>query len=255
MKVPKTKIQYWFTWVSLGVFILAGFGLMVLSWNGMVRGPASPTAMILLWASMSAAGIYLFLLAVKKAHRLMVTEDRRKIQEDQEKQKGISEGRRPKKDKESIDPVATARKLLRRIPDDTGLDELGKELMPRLAQELEIMSGVYYVRRKGKFHPMASYALASSEEPFVFAPGEGLSGQVASNRHIRVLTELPEGHRQVYSGLGKASPSYLAIVPLLKQEECVALFECSGYKYDASEIESTLRIFSRDLSTKLFEGS
>ena len=197
MELHHKKIQYWFTWISLAVFHMAGFGLMLFSWNGVVRGQAFPWAMILLWAAMSASGIYLFMLAVKKAHRRMINEERSKEQEAKEARDGIPKGHMPKRDQDTLDPATASRKLLRRIPDDITLDELGKELMPLLARELEIMSGVYYVRKKDSFHPVATYALASSGEPYVFKLGEGLSGQVASKGTIRVLSQLPEGHKQV----------------------------------------------------------
>ena len=47
-----------------------------------------------------------------------------------------------------------------------------------------------------------------------------------------VLTRLPEDYLEVYSGLGKAQPSYLAIVPLIHKGRTIAVLECSGYRYD-----------------------
>jgi hypothetical protein len=55
----------------------------------------------------------------------------------------------------------------------------------------------------------------------------------------------------VYSGLGKARPAYLAIIPLIHKNKTVAVLECSGYKYDPHDIENMFRIFSRDLMDKI----
>jgi len=120
-----------------------------------------------------------------------------------------------------------------------------------LARDLEIMSGVYYLEEQGEFKTISTYAMVSSMEPYSFKPGEGLTGQVSRNQQILVLTRLPEGHLEVYSGLGKAAPSYLAIVPLVRQGKTVAILECSGYRYEPGEIENMFRILARDLMDKL----
>ena len=66
-----------------------------------------------------------------------------------------------------------------------------------------------------------------------------------------VLTSLPEDYLEVYSGLGKAQPSYLAIVPFIHKGRTMAVLECSGYRYDPHDIENMFRIFARDLMDKL----
>ncbi len=88
-------------------------------------------------------------------------------------------------------------------------------------------------------------------ENYTFKSGEGLSGQAAKNQQVMLLTRLPEGHLEVYSGLGKAPPAYLAIVPLVHKGKTMAVLECSGYRYEPDAIENMLRIFARDLMDKL----
>ena len=124
-------------------------------------------------------------------------------------------------------------------------------LLKSLARDLEIMSGVFYSEKKGEFRAVSTYAMTSFTEPYTFKTGEGLTGQVARNRQIMVLTRLPEEHLDVYSGLGKAKPAYLAIVPLVYKNKTIALLEFTGYRYDAQEIENMLRVFSRELMDKL----
>jgi hypothetical protein len=65
------------------------------------------------------------------------------------------------------------------------------------------------------------------------------------------MTRLPEEFLEVYSGLGKARPSYLAIVPLVHDDRTVALLECTGYRYEPGDIESMFRIFARDVMDKV----
>jgi len=126
--------------------------------------------------------------------------------------------------------------------------------MKMLAKELEIMSGLYYLKKDEIFEVVAAYAQDSPEEPYRFSLGEGLNGQVARNQEVMVLSRLPENYREVYSGLGRAQPSYLALVPLIYQKQCVALIECTGYRYQPDQIESMFRIMTRELAKILETG-
>jgi hypothetical protein len=250
----KSKIQYILTWAALVVLLIGGILLVALSWNGIQPGMPSPVMLIMIWIAISASGIFLFMLAVKKAHRLLVDEERNlkepesNIAEKSPRQKDAS------KEKQVLDFTASARKLVRRIPEDASLEEAGKGLLKNLARELEIMAGVFYVRKKSQFVAVSNYAKASPEEPYSFKEGEGLTGQVARNQRVMILTRLPEEHLEVYSGLGKAPPAYLAIVPLILKNKTVAVLECSGYRYDPHDIENMFRIFARELMEKLSQN-
>lgn len=247
----KSRQQYLMTWVTFGLLLSSGVGLLVLSWNAKVSGSPSPIVIVVLWLLMSASGIYLFLLAVKKAHRIWIDDERRKKEEEEaEKKASVGTSSALREDKK-LDVASTARKLVRRIPEEETLKDSGQEILNNLAHELEIMSGVIYIREKKVFRSVATYALASNTEPYSFEEGEGLTGQAAANQQILVLTNLPEGHREVYSGLGKSEPAYLAIVPLLHKNRTIAVLECSGYKYEPQDIEAMFRIFARDLMAKL----
>ena len=233
------------------MLLSCGVGLLVQSWNGAISGSPSTIVMVLLWLVLSASGIYLFLFAVKKAHRIWLDDERRIKEVEQGENKASARTRTSSREDNKLDFTSTARKLVRRIPEEEALEKSGSELLKNLARELEIMSGVVYIRKNKTFRSVATYALASSTEPYSFEEGEGLTGQAAANRQIMVLSNLPEGHREVYSGLGKAEPAYLAIVPLVHKNRTIAVLECSGYKYEPKDIEAMFRIFARDLMAKL----
>lgn len=246
-----SKIRYILTWVSLVVMMICSTLLVVSAWNSQIKATVSPPLITLLWFGISASGIYLFMLAVKKAHRQWIEEERHLEKERitaMEKKARSSQSARETK---ALDFAAKARKIVRRVPENIAPEQLGKLLLKNLARELEIMSGIFYREKKGEFIVQASYAMATSTEPFTFKTGEGLSGQVARNQQLMVLTRLPEGHLEVYSGLGKAPPAYLAIVPLIHKGKTIAVLECSGYRYEPGDIENMFRIFARDLMDKL----
>jgi hypothetical protein len=151
--MPKSILQYIITWVSLCV-LLAGIVLLVaFSWNSQLSGSFSPVLLVTVWFLTSASGLYLFMLAVKKAHRQWITEKREleKAQTPAEKSTPA-----PDRKKRSMDFAAIARKIVRRTPENAALEELGKGLLKNLARELEIMSGIFYLEKKrqlrGRFH-------------------------------------------------------------------------------------------------------
>ena len=246
-----SKLRYIFTWLALVLLLSCAALLVVLGWNSRITGPVSPASLILLWLLLSSSGIYLFMLAVKKAHRQWINEKRelenKESGELQEKARKSGSSR----DNKSLDFSAAARKIVRRIPDNIARDQLGALLLKNLAREIEMMSGIFYGETEGEYRALATYAMATSTEPYTFKSGEGLSGQVAKNQQVMVLTRLLEGHLEVYSGLGKAAPSYLAIVPLVHKGRTIAVLECSGYRYDPADIEKMFKVFARELMEKL----
>ncbi len=247
----KSKISYIFTWISLVVLLLCGLLLLIFSWNSILNLTPSPSIMILLWLLISGSGVFLFMLAVKKAHRQWIEEERiLKRKKALEKQRE-SKYKEPSKDTQSLDFAAVARKLVRRTPENASLEDVGKGLLKNLARELEIMAGIFYLSEKTGFESSSTFALALHSEPYRFKKGEGLSGQVARNQQLMVLTRLPEDHMAVQSGLGQSKPTYLAIVPLIHKNRTMAVLECSGYKFDPRDIENMFKIFSRDLMEKI----
>ncbi len=62
------------------------------------------------------------------------------------------------------------------------------------------------------------------------APGEGLVGQVFLERQPMHLTEIPENYVTITSGLGKATPRSLAIVPLMVNEAVEGILEIATFK-------------------------
>lgn len=244
------KLQYVFTWVSLILLLISSTLLVVSSWNSQMTDSFSPKLIVLLWVIICTSGIYLFMLAVKKAHRIWIDEKRHLESVEKTAKEKLSKRKDAHGGNKGLDYANAARKIVRRIPENIAEDQIGSLLLKNIAREIEIMSGVYYSEDKGEFRAAATYAMNSQSEPYTFKMGEGLSGQAARNQQQMVMTRLPEGHLEVYSGLGKAAPAYLAIVPLVHKGKTVALLECSGYRYEPADIENMFKVLSRELMDK-----
>jgi hypothetical protein len=249
--MTRSRWRYIFTWIALAIVLAGPALLMVLSWNNLFPGASSAALMIMIWILVSASGIFLFMLAVKKAHRTWINESRLLERQPERMAREKEKTAGPQK----FEFAALARKLVRRIPEGASLEKAGEVLLQNLAREVEIMAGIFYVKKKGQFEATSTYAIGPSGEPPSFKEGEGLAGQVAKNRQVMLITRLPEDHLEVFSGLGKARPAYLAMVPFVRRNRTVAVMECSGYRYDPHDIENLLRILSRDLMQKRSESA
>jgi methyl-accepting chemotaxis protein len=75
------------------------------------------------------------------------------------------------------------------------------------------------------------YALSLGENQVIqYSLGEGLIGQAAAENKSLYVDEVPEGYMKVVSGLGMASPRYLFITPIKKQNQVEGVLEISTFK-------------------------
>ena len=107
-----------------------------------------------------------------------------------------------------------------------------EKLLQNIAKELNIVQGLVFVLKDADqlFHISGEYAYYSEEQPCSFPLGETLSGQVAKNKKILNLKELPEGYITVLSGLGKSAPRQLIIAPVMYEDETIGIIELASFK-------------------------
>ena len=78
---------------------------------------------------------------------------------------------------------------------------------------------------------MSSYAsLAFEQERKQFRLGEGLIGQCALLKHPIHLNQVPDDYIKIGSGLGEASPKTIMILPVLFEEQVLAVVEIASFE-------------------------
>ena len=112
--------------------------------------------------------------------------------------------------------------------------ELLQTSLVEICKELEAGLGAFYLAKKEKglntLRMSATYALSMGETKRPsFEFGEGLVGQVASEKRLMNIDEVPEGYLKIVSGLGKAEPRYLLIVPVLKKSSIYGVAEIASF--------------------------
>jgi methyl-accepting chemotaxis protein len=83
---------------------------------------------------------------------------------------------------------------------------------------------------KRKIELKSGYALSLSENTVIaYDMGEGLIGQAAASGKTLYIDDVPTGYVKIVSGLGMASPKYLLIVPVKKDENVIGVMEIASF--------------------------
>ncbi|NML32776.1 response regulator [Paraburkholderia antibiotica] len=111
------------------------------------------------------------------------------------------------------------RLLAEKVVGQTSPQLVGRAMLEFLAQYLDVVVAVLYVRDRqhGTLRRVATYGFSRESEQgaaLSFEDGETLIGQAARSRRTMVLREVPEHYVQVASATGKSAPRNLLIAPL-----------------------------------------
>lgn len=116
-------------------------------------------------------------------------------------------------------------KLTSAVQDAKKLSDSADKIIKNLASHVNATIGILYVadnnhtlRLTGRF--------AHSNEHVVdnFQLGEGLIGQVAEDKQLKVIYEVPDNHLVIHTGLLQVKPKEMIIVPCVYNDETKAVF-------------------------------
>lgn len=122
--------------------------------------------------------------------------------------------------------------IMPQSPQTLGLNQFSEKLLANIAQVTEISQGILYFKNKesGEFHFVAKYAFYSNQDPKSFYEGETLPGQVAKDKKILNISQIPDSYFLVKSGLGQGKATNLLIVPIVEKDVAVAIIELASFK-------------------------
>ena len=115
------------------------------------------------------------------------------------------------------------------------LNTVTQRILSELAPVVSAHYGAFYILQakeegqgNGKLKLFASYGRAAKQVPAEFNIGESLVGQVAYEKERIILTNVPSNYIKISSGLGKATPSHLIILPVLFENNVKAVIELAS---------------------------
>jgi signal transduction histidine kinase/HAMP domain-containing protein len=116
------------------------------------------------------------------------------------------------------------------------LETVSRLLMSELPPLVEAQYGAFYIARSGQgdeleYQLLAGYGLPPrNRRPSSFLVGEGLIGQAALERRTILVTDLPDGYIAIGSGLGEAAPRGIMALPVLFEEQVLAVIELASFR-------------------------
>jgi signal transduction histidine kinase/CheY-like chemotaxis protein/CHASE3 domain sensor protein len=118
------------------------------------------------------------------------------------------------------------------------LQQLVKMLISEIAKSIEAGHGVCYVKEidkkskhYGEYILLGSYAYKERNTLSThFKPGEGLVGQCALEKKPIRLSNVPSDYVQIQSGLGESRPLTLIVLPILYEDEAIAVIELASFQ-------------------------
>ncbi len=113
-------------------------------------------------------------------------------------------------------------------------EDLGYSVISKLVRYLDINQGGIFltvVEEKKKYLSLiASHAYSRKKFPDKkILWGDGLIGAAALEKKRYYTNKIPDSYLTITSGLGRANPSYLLIVPLVQNDEVFGVFELASF--------------------------
>ncbi|RXI98194.1 response regulator [Anaerobacillus alkaliphilus] len=112
------------------------------------------------------------------------------------------------------------------------LSLFGKIFVSKMATTVNATYGMFYFKEDKGYRGTATYA-AEQEDitgDTMILKGEGLVGQCALNNRVILLDHLPSDYIVTKSGLGKASPTHLMLLPIQFEGEVLGVLELAKFE-------------------------
>ncbi len=127
------------------------------------------------------------------------------------------------------------------------LQYLATAVIGFLAKRLHSRAGCLYLldEKTNLLRFQGGYAIQDDDASVEIAIGKGLVGQVAADRSMLVINDIPDNYLRVVSALGDAPPRHLMLVPFLFEERLLGVFELASLEpFNELEQEFVSRIQS-----------
>lgn len=109
---------------------------------------------------------------------------------------------------------------------------LAQNVIRGLCEYLEVPIGALFLLEENVLNLTGGYAypLDDESDPGNFAMGEGIVGQAALERRTIKISDVPADYVAVSSGLGKAAPRHILVVPFVEENRVVGVIEIGSFK-------------------------
>ncbi|OQY03093.1 MAG: hypothetical protein B6I20_05805 [Bacteroidetes bacterium 4572_117] len=209
-------------------------------------------AAFLIWAIVSVVFVVLIFRVLSKKEKIIIQAPIKDVVDKKSEKK-----RRNEEEQRKLSEIEKKRnKIVNSLMD--GLTNIGEEkkycekLLSNLAKHYEIVQGIIFIKDENdSFRKSATYAYYSENEVNEFIEGVGIAGQVAKNKALINISNLPENYLTILSGLGSSAPANLVIFPILAENKTVGVVELATFVKIDKLAEQVLTVLSRMLGEQI----
>lgn len=192
--------------------------------------------MVMIFRYASKKKVEYIKVPVKEKDKTMSDKRRRNLEE----QKRLSEIEKQRN--------RTINSIMNGLSSNLDKEEFSQKLLSNIAKQFDLVQGIVFLRtEKGLFSKTGTYAFYSENEVPDFEEGVGIAGQVAANKELLNITNLPDKYLTVLSGLGSSAPTNLLIFPIIHENKTVGIVELATFKKIEKFGENVFKILSRRL--------
>jgi signal transduction histidine kinase/CheY-like chemotaxis protein/HAMP domain-containing protein len=114
------------------------------------------------------------------------------------------------------------------------LEVVAELIMEELAPLLAAQHGTFFLTEDWsgdrRLRLIAGYGVSADKDaPIQYRIGQSLIGQVAKSKRPIVVDEIPQGYIRISSGLGEATPTNLAIMPIMFEDQVLGVVELASF--------------------------
>lgn len=141
--------------------------------------------------------------------------------------------------------------LMDKIMGDLSTEEVSEKALQFICHYLDCKAGAIYNLESGMLRMTASYALMKEESQRIIKLGEGLVGQTALDNKINIISNVPQQHLTIASGLSSRQPHQIIILPLFADKAVKGVMELAFLDSSSQEMISFLHEISESLAISL----
>ncbi len=147
----------------------------------------------------------------------------------------------------------TIQKLNKGIENYKNITEFLNKVLSNIAGEYQIMQAIFFIKLPNEttYKKTGSYAFYSEKKVKEFTENEGLAGQVAANKKLLNVNNIPDNYIKVVSGLGKSTPNNLLILPVVANDKSIGVVELASFHTFDKAAEEALTQFLAQIADKL----
>lgn len=140
------------------------------------------------------------------------------------------------------------------IPNFSEKIEAIRFLFSYVSERYNGVIAVYYeITADNTVKPFHAFALPDEYEPQQFELGEGIVGQVAKEKKILHIQEIPDDFPMVVSVLGAAKPNEILVLPICNKSICVGVLEFGFFGMVSNNQIAEMETVVEQIMSKIYE--